>query len=135
MNIGGSFEMNGVTVTMTQAFHSAEVGVPTGFIIQFPGGANIYHAGDTGIFNSMKILGKLYALHVALLPIGGVFTMDPRQAAMAVARLKPSKAIPMHFGTFPILELNADRFVLLASAEAPDTEVVVLEPGNSFTLE
>ncbi len=76
MNIGGSAKVKGVTVTMTQAFHSSETGCPVGYILKMEDGVLIYHAGDTGIFDSMRLLGELYKLDVALIPIGGVFTMD-----------------------------------------------------------
>jgi L-ascorbate metabolism protein UlaG (beta-lactamase superfamily) len=134
MNIGGSVAIEGLTITMTQAFHSSETGSPSGYIIKLEDGTIIYHAGDTGIFESMRLLGELYPIDLALLPIGSVFTMDAYQAAKALTLLKPKKAMPMHYKTFPILEPNADRFVELARKEAPDVEVIVLEPGQKHTL-
>ena len=130
MNIGGSVTIDGITITMTQAFHSSETGCPAGYIIKLEDGNTIYHAGDTGIFGDMKILGDIYPIDVALLPIGGCFTMDPVQAAYALKLLKPKKVIPMHFKTFPILEENPDRFVELAKKEAPGVEIIVLNPGE-----
>jgi len=134
MNIGGSVELEKITISMVQALHTSETGVPTGYVIKFPGEATIYHAGDTGIHNDMILLGRLYRLHLALLPIGSLFTMDSYQAARSLLLLQPAKAIPMHFGTFPILEPNADRFLKLAKETAPKVEIIVLEPGKSYSL-
>ncbi len=118
---------------MTQALHSSETGVPTGYIIKLEDGTTIYHAGDTGIFKSMELLGELYNIDIALLPIGSCFTMDPLQAAHAVKMIKPKKVIPMHYKTFPILEQDASRFVSLVKEKAPDVEVIVLDPGQEYT--
>jgi L-ascorbate metabolism protein UlaG (beta-lactamase superfamily) len=133
MNTGGSVVQQGITVTMTHAFHSSATGCPSGYIIKLEDGTTIYHAGDTGIFEGMRLLGELYPLDLALIPIGGAFTMDPYQASKALSLLKPKKAIPMHYKTFPILEQSADNFVRLAKKEAPKVEVVVLEPGQEYS--
>ena len=134
MNIGGSAEVKGITVTMVQAFHSSETASPAGYIVKLENGVTVYHAGDTGIFESMRLLGELYKLDVALLPMGGVFTMDSFQASKALKLLRPKIAIPMHYKTFPILEQDASRFVELAQKEAPEVKVVVLEPGQEYSL-
>ena len=134
MNIGGSAIIEGITITMTQAFHSSGTGTPSGYIIKLEDGTVIYHAGDTGIFDSMRLLGELYRIDLALLPIGSVFTMDPHQAAKALTLLQPKRVMPMHYRTFPILEQSADRFVELARKEAPEVEVIVLEPGQEYAL-
>lgn len=133
LNIGGSAAVAGITVTVTQAFHSSGTGTCFGFIIKLEDGSIVYHAGDTGIFESMRILGELYPIDLALLPIGSVFTMDSYQAAKALTLLKPKKVIPMHYKSFPILEQTADNFVALAKKEAPQVEVVVLEPGQEYS--
>ena len=134
MNIGGSATIDGITVTMTQAFHSSETGSPCGYIIKLENGLTIYHAGDTGIFASMKTLGDVYAIDIALLPIGSCFTMDPIQAAAALKLLRPRRVIPMHYKTFPILEQDASRFVDLAKKEAPGVELIVLAPGEECVI-
>ncbi len=135
MNIGGTVAVDGIKVTMTQAFHSSATANPAGYILGLEDGRNIYHAGDTGIFQSMALLAELYPLDCALLPIGGVFTMDSSQAAKAVDLMNPKKVIPMHFGSFPILEPNADRFKELVTNNNPEVEVIILEPGQEATLE
>ena len=131
MNIGGTSKVEGISVVMTQAFHS-DTSNPTGFIIQLEDGKTIYHAGDTGIFSTMSVLGEIYDIDLAMLPMGSVFTMDPLQAAVAAKMLDCNKVIPMHFKTFPILEQSADRFVEIARKEAPGVEVVVLEPRGEY---
>jgi len=132
MNIGGTATIDDISITMTQAFHSSETGAPCGYLIRLENGPIVYHAGDTGIFASMQTLGDLYPIDVALLPVGSCFTMDPVQAAAALKLLRPKKAIPMHYKTFPILEQDAAGFVRLAQAQAPDVAVVVLEPGEAY---
>jgi len=134
MNIGGTAMFDGISITMTQAFHSSQTASPAGYIIRLENGFTIYHAGDTGIFSSMKMLGEIFHIDLAMLPIGGVFTMDPAQATLAAKLLGVSKVIPMHFKTFPVLEQDASSFEEIMKKEAPGIEVVVLEPGQSYTL-
>ena len=134
MNIGGTVYVDGIAITMTQAVHSSESGVPCGYIVKLEDGSTVYHAGDTGVFESMKTLGDLYAIDVALLPIGGCFTMDPIQAAWALKLLRPKKAIPMHYKTFPLLEQSAEGFVNKAKELAPDVQIVTLDPGQECSL-
>ena len=133
MNIGGKLEYEGITVTMTQAFHSTATGAPCGYIIRLEDGTTLYHAGDTGLFGSMKTLGELYPIDVAMLPIGSVFTMDPVQAARAAKLISPKKVIPMHYKTFPILVQDASGFIDLAKKEAPHVEVIKLNPSEEYT--
>lgn len=130
MNIGGTVYFGGIAVTMTQAFHSSQSGAPCGYIIKLEDGVIVYHAGDTGVFESMKTLGDLYAIDVALLPIGGCFTMDSMQAAWALKLLRPKIAIPMHYKTFPLLEQSAEEFVKKAKESAPEVQIIILDPGQ-----
>jgi L-ascorbate metabolism protein UlaG (beta-lactamase superfamily) len=135
-DIGGPTDFNGITLYMTPAVHSSNSGVSVGYIIKFPGGATIYHAGDTAIFADMLTWGSLYPIDLALLPIGGSFTMDASQAAKSLRLLTPKKAIPMHYGTFPgILAPNADEFVTLARRTAPGVGVIALKPGEKYILQ
>jgi L-ascorbate metabolism protein UlaG (beta-lactamase superfamily) len=133
MNIGGNLVYEGISVTMTQAFHSTATGAPCGYIVRLEDGTTLYHAGDTGLFGSMKTLGELYPIDVAMLPIGSVFTMDPVQAARAAKMISPKKVIPMHFKTFPILVQDALGFIGLVKEEAPHVEVVTLTPGEEYS--
>ena len=136
MNIGGVAHIKGISITMTAALHSSETANPAGYIIRLENGKVIYHAGDTGIFESMRLLGELYSIDVAVIPIGGVFTMDPFQASKALSLLKPKVAIPMHYRTLPILEQDASQFLKkLAKGETPGVKIVVLDPGEDYVLE
>lgn len=132
MNIGGNLLYEGISVTMTQAFHSTATGAPCGYIVKLEDGTTIYHAGDTGLFSSMKTLGELYNIDLALLPIGSVFTMDPLQAAWAAKLISPKKVIPMHYKTFPILVQDSREFVEISRREAPGVEVIPLNPGEEY---
>jgi L-ascorbate metabolism protein UlaG (beta-lactamase superfamily) len=131
-NIGGSLSFKGATITMTEATHTSEAGAPAGFIISLPDGLTVHHAGDTGIFSNMKTWGELYTIDVTLLPAGGVFTMDARQAALAASFLRAKVAIPMHWGTFPALARHMRDFPSLLAQAAPACKAVLLEPGRSF---
>lgn len=133
-NIGGTLQVNGVSITMTEAFHTSEAGVPTGYIITLANGYTIYHAGDTGIFANMAVWGELYSLDLALLPAGGVFTMDARQAALAAKMLKAKAAIPIHWGTFPVLAQDTEEFERQLAATAPDCRFVRIAPGQTLDL-
>ena len=90
----------------------------------------MYHAGDTGVFGDMAFIGSYYKPDLALLPIGGHFTMDPTHAAFAVKELlKINKVIPMHYGTFPPLKGTPEQFKkALGDAKA---EVIVMQPGET----
>jgi len=134
MNIGGTCTFDGITITMTQAFHSSGTGSNTGFIIKLEDGFTIYHAGDTGIFEGMRLLGEIYSIDLALLPTGSTFTMDSYQAAKALTLLRPKKVIPMHYKTFPVLEQGTDRFIELAKKEASNVQVIIAEPGQEIAL-
>jgi len=133
MNIGGNLVYEGISVTMTQAFHSTATGAPCGYIIKLEDGTTLYHAGDTGIFDSMKTFGELYSIDIAMLPVGSVFTMDPYQASKAAKMISPKKVIPMHYKTFPILVQDPKDFVSLVKKEAPKVEVIQLNPGQEYT--
>ncbi|MFW5730902.1 MAG: metal-dependent hydrolase [Desulfonatronovibrionaceae bacterium] len=133
-NIGGTVKHQGIGITMTQAFHSSAQGACAGFIIRLENGFTIYHAGDTGIFSSMSLWGDLFKIDLALLPTGGVFTMDSIQAAMACSLLKCSRAVPMHWGSFPVLEQDTTRFRKELARRAPDTRCIEMAPGDTITL-
>lgn len=134
MNIGGTVDFDGVRVTMVQAFHTAELGSPAGYILTLEDGKTLYHAGDTGVFSSMELFGQMFQLDLALLPVGGCVTMDPAQAAVAISLLKPKTVIPMHYKTFPKLISDPGELVTLAAAKTPQVQIVILNPGESYTL-
>jgi L-ascorbate metabolism protein UlaG (beta-lactamase superfamily) len=134
MNIGGTwtYKKGGteVPITMVHSHHSSDIGAPTGFIIQFPR-FHIYHPGDTGLFTDMKIFSELYKIDLALLPIGGHFTMGIDEAVKAVELLQPKYVIPMHYKTFPVIEADPNIFKRRVEEEY-DTRVVVLNPGEVY---
>ncbi|MEM3579447.1 MAG: metal-dependent hydrolase [Candidatus Bathyarchaeia archaeon] len=131
LNIGGSVDVKGLRIHVVHAFHTASKGAPTGVIIEDEG-KSVYHAGDTGVFGDMQIIGELYKPDVALIPIGGYYTMGALEAAEAVRLIKPKAVIPMHYKTFPVLAQSADEFVRLVSEKAHKVKVVVLKPGESY---
>jgi len=134
LNIGATVPVDGVDITMTQAFHSSGTGAPTGYIVRLENGWSIYHAGDTGLFESMGILGRTHGIDMALLPIGNVFTMDPVQAVAAVGLIRPKVVVPMHYQSFPILTPSADSFVKELGRVHPGVRVLPLKPGESVDL-
>ena len=133
-NVDGTVNIRGVRVTMTQAFHSAERGVPVGFVFELPGGPTVYHAGDTGLFGDMRLIGERFALDAALLPVGGYYTMNGEQAAKACALLGVELAVPMHYGTFPALDATPDAFVEALRRHAPRCRALLPQPGQPLPL-
>ncbi len=130
MNIGGPAVLNNeLKVYLTQAFHSSTYGSPTGAVI-FMNGIRIYHAGDTGLFGDMRLIGEIYDPDVALLPIGGFFTMNAEQAAIAVQLIAPRYAIPMHYNTFDVIKQDPHLFEEAVKKLRPSTEVIILKPGE-----
>jgi L-ascorbate metabolism protein UlaG (beta-lactamase superfamily) len=133
-NIGGTVEHKGIRVTMTPAFHSSETGVAVGYIVRMPSGFTFYHAGDTCVFGDMAVWGELYPLDLALLPVGGFFTMDARQAALACKMLKPKALLPLHWGTFPLLASSTDELKTELARQAPGCRLVGISPGDAAPL-
>jgi L-ascorbate metabolism protein UlaG (beta-lactamase superfamily) len=133
-NMGGTVEHKGIRVTMTPAFHSSETGVPVGYIVQMPSGFTFYHSGDTCAFGDMALWGELYPLDLALLPVGGFFTMDARQAALACKMLKAKALLPLHWGTFPLLASGTEELEAELAKQAPSCRLVRLNPGETAPL-
>lgn len=139
MNKGGTVNLDGLKITMTTAIHSSttevggqmvSAGDPGGFVITFPDGFSVYHAGDTAVFKDMELIRELYHPEVALLPIGSHYVMDPKEAALACRLLKPRFVIPMHYGTFPVLTGTAEELKELLK-DQPETQVIALKPGET----
>jgi L-ascorbate metabolism protein UlaG (beta-lactamase superfamily) len=140
MGKGGSQKVGEFEVTMTHAFHSNSIdangvlhyaGEPAGLVIRMPGGFTIYHAGDTAVFGDMRLIGELYKPDVALLPIGDLFTMGPREAAYATRLLGAKHVIPMHYATFPMLTGTVDAF-RQETKDIAGLEIHALKPGESL---
>jgi L-ascorbate metabolism protein UlaG (beta-lactamase superfamily) len=140
MNKGGTFEVEGIRVTMVHAVHSCGIldgdrvvygGEACGYVVTFENGFKLYHAGDTAVFRDMELIGKLYAPDLALLPIGDHFTMSPQEAAEAIRLLGVKAVIPMHFGTFPVLTGTPAALSELTS-DIPGLEIIELKPGQTW---
>jgi len=135
MNYGPT-EIDGVGIVQVPAWHSSSdgkysIGNPCGYIVKLDG-KTIYHAGDTFVFLDMGLFSELYGpIDLALLPIGGHFTMGPKEAAKAVELLKPKKVVPMHYNTWPPISADPEEFKKLVGDKA---EVVILKPGESLEL-
>ncbi len=133
-NIGGTAVVKGVKITMTVAVHTSETGAPIGYVVEMPDGFTFYHAGDTGLFGDMALIGEFHELDLALLPVGGVYTMDAKQAVYASKLLKPKRVIPMHYKTFPFIGQTPDEFVELMAKSDLQAEVIVMEPNGKIEL-
>ncbi|HXE90434.1 MAG TPA: metal-dependent hydrolase [Terriglobales bacterium] len=140
MNKGGSQTVADVRVTMVHADHSCGIeddgkviygGEACGYVLTFSNGLKLYHAGDTNVFGDMHIIHELYGPEIAMLPIGDLFTMSPREAAYAAKLLRPQVIIPMHFDTFPVLTGKPrDLKKLVADL---GIEVIEMHPGQTLS--
>ncbi len=136
MHIGGRFKFPFGDVLMTEALHGSSIqegekiiyaGNPGGFVIEVER-KKIYHAGDTGLTLNMQLLEE-ENIDIALLPIGGNFVMDVKDAIRAVDLIKPEVVIPMHYNTWDIIKADVEEFKRLVKAKC-----IVLKPGESYAL-
>ena len=134
MSIGGTIEFNGLKITMVQALHSCKHGVPTGYIIEDANGFIVYHAGDTGLFSDMCLFAERFDIDVALLPIGGHFTMGAIEAAKACGYLEAKSVIPMHYATFPMLAQDTIEFQAALEKYCDGAKFISLEVNKGITL-
>jgi L-ascorbate metabolism protein UlaG (beta-lactamase superfamily) len=144
LNIGGTARFDRFAVTMVQAFHTSDIQGPqysldrslepgsgaVGFVLDFDGEHRIYYTGDTGVFSDMKLIAELYAPDLVILPIGGKFTMGPKEAAKALELMRPARVIPCHYDTFPNQRVDIEAFRSLVRRSSPNTELIVLQPGQ-----
>jgi L-ascorbate metabolism protein UlaG (beta-lactamase superfamily) len=135
-NKGGTVELDGIKVTLTHAQHSSSTndgtyaGEPCGLVVELEDGFKLYFAGDTNVFGDMALIARIYEPDIAVLPIGGHYTMDPREAAVALELLGVKRCVPCHYGTFPILAGTPEQLRELA----PGVEILTPEPGGSVEL-
>jgi L-ascorbate metabolism protein UlaG (beta-lactamase superfamily) len=135
-NKGGTVEAEGVKFTLTHAFHSSSsddleyLGEPAGIVVELENGTKVYFAGDTCVFGDMQLIRRIYSPDVAVLPIGGHFTMDPREAAVACELLGVQRVVPCHYGTFPLLAGTPDEL----RQHAAGVQVDAVDPGGSIAL-
>jgi L-ascorbate metabolism protein UlaG (beta-lactamase superfamily) len=145
---GGKVQPAGpqITITQTHAEHSSEVtvtdpatkksttypgGQPAGFIVEMENGFKLYHMGDTGLFGDMRLIGEYYKPDLIMIPIGGHFVMDPKDAAYATNQmLKPKFSIPFHYGTFPVLKGTPQEYQ--AALGQTTTQVFPISPGDKL---
>jgi L-ascorbate metabolism protein UlaG (beta-lactamase superfamily) len=140
MNTGGGITIDGFTITLVQAFHSsgelvngvfAQLGHPTGIIIEAKGQPTVYHLGDTALFGDMKLINELYQPKIGFVPIGDRFTMGARTAAYAVNNFFDFDiVVPCHYATFGLLDQSADNFK--SQVTKASTKILVPEKGVPF---
>ena len=133
-NLGGTVEFDGGWVKLVQAFHSSEtpdgtVTYASGLVVNL-GGKTVYHLGDTCLFGDMKLIAQRTPVDVALMPIGGHYTMDRHDAVTAVEFVNPTTVIPCHYDTFPPIETDAQAFKGDVESQT-SSRVVVLAPGET----
>jgi L-ascorbate metabolism protein UlaG (beta-lactamase superfamily) len=139
MNTGGAYRFPFGRVKMTIAHHSSTLpdgspgGYPTGYLIHFNDGNDLYFAGDTALTYDMKLIGELGGVDLAVLPIGDNFTMGPDDALRAAQFVQAKRVIPCHYNTFPPIQQDAQAFAAQLRRTA-EIDCVVLKPGESFTL-
>ena len=127
-NIGGIVKLKGLELIFTPAFHSMSSN-PSGVIV-FYNNKTIYHAGDTGVFGDMELIGDMYPLDLAFLPVGGHFTMGLNEAKKAIQLLRPKKIVPIHYNTFDIIKQNVDENLVKESS----SQLFIMKPGQQITL-
>ena len=147
LNLGGTARFDWGWVKLVQAFHtntlpgseespfSATTGVPVGLsagLVVNLGGKTVYHTGDTCLFGDMKLIAERTPVDVALIPIGGHYTMDRYDAAVAAELIGAATVIPMHYNTFPPIEADPEAFRAEVESRT-DSKVVILEPGESHS--
>jgi L-ascorbate metabolism protein UlaG (beta-lactamase superfamily) len=136
-NKGGTVDVDGVKLTLTNAFHSGSApdgtygGEPSGIVLETENGTTFYFAGDTCVFGDMQLIGRIYEPDVAILPIGDHYTMGPREAAVAVELIGAKRCVPCHWGTFPVLTGTPDELEKLAPS---GVTIERIAPGESVTV-
>jgi L-ascorbate metabolism protein UlaG (beta-lactamase superfamily) len=142
-NHGGTVDCGGFTTTFVNALHSSSLtqegganvylGNPLGLVLHFPDDKTLYHMGDTDIFGDMALIHELHQPQIGIVPIGDRFTMGGAVAALACRRyFSFETVIPCHYGTFPLLDQTADKFV--KGLKGTETKVVVPERGSPVEL-
>ena len=151
MNPGGSVQIDDVQITMVQAFHNSgslspnlSLGPPpegfyfrpdggsTGIILSFDCGVTIYNTSDTNIFADMQLISQIYGPQIAILPIGGKFTMGIREGARAASLIRPDVVIPCHYGEAVGQPVDLDMFISGLNFLSPNIRVAALESGQSL---
>jgi L-ascorbate metabolism protein UlaG (beta-lactamase superfamily) len=141
------FGPNGPKITAVHAEHSSELtwkdasgketlqigGEPVGFILEMENGFRIWHMGDTAVFGDMRLIGEMYHPDLVLVPIGGHFVMNPKDAAMAMRDMvKPKYVVPIHYGTTPQLRGTPAEFEAALGTAAGTPRMIALDPGQQI---
>jgi L-ascorbate metabolism protein UlaG (beta-lactamase superfamily) len=135
-NIGGTVEFEGGWVRLVPAWHtsttpSGTATIASGLVIEL-GGTTVYHLGDTGLFSDLQLVGRRDSLDVALIPIGGHYTMDRHDAVHAAELVAAKQVIPCHYDTFPPVETDVQAFKSEVEQQT-SSEVIVLQPGDTHS--
>jgi L-ascorbate metabolism protein UlaG (beta-lactamase superfamily) len=135
-NLGGTVAFDWGSVKLVPAWHTSTtpkgtVNTPAGMIVRF-GGVTVYHLGDTALFGDLELIGRRHGVDVALMCIGGHYTMDRHDGVEAARMIGAREVIPCHYGTFPAIETDAQAFKTEVEG-ATDTKVVVVAPGERHT--
>lgn len=150
MNPGGTVKVADVAVTMTQAHHSQSLApnvlkgnlpenmvfhpdsAVSGFVLTYDNGITIYDTSDTCVFSDMQLIGQMYGPQIAIIPVGGKFTMGVREAARAASFIRPDIVIPCHYGDALGQPADIDSLCQAVQFLSPNTKVVRLDPGQSL---
>jgi len=135
-NKGGTLEYDDFSVTLVSANHSSSfqgeyAGDPGGLVISFDDDITFYHLGDTNIFYDLELYGELYQPDIIAVPMGDHYTMGPQEAAMCCDLIQANYAVPVHYGTFPVLTGDPNDFKNYTE-DSTDTEVWIPEAGKNF---
>ena len=143
MNKGGSQSAHGIRFSMVHAIHTSGIeesgqivacgGEPCGFVITLEDGTRVYQMGDTAAFSDLALIAEIHEPELALMPIGDLFTMAPREAAIAARLLKPKWIVPTHYGTFPALTGTPAQLEQELKKQGVSAEVIALEPGETLS--
>jgi L-ascorbate metabolism protein UlaG (beta-lactamase superfamily) len=134
-NKGGTVDVDGIKITLTDAKHSSSTndgtyaGEPCGLVFELENGTTLYFAGDTTVFGDMQLIARLYGPETAILPIGDHYTMGPKEAALALELLGATRCVPCHHGTFPKLKGTPQEL-----RELTGVEVIDMKPGDTVTV-
>ena len=131
-NIGGEIRIGDVSINLVPATHSTDGGSPIGFVVKFADGRSLYHTGDTWIMSDMALIHEVHRPDIVLTCAGGgPYTMSSKVAVLAMKKFfQPTVIVPMHYGTFPVIETEAQ----VRSAFAGDSRVLIMKPGESKTV-
>ena len=142
INYGSEISIDHMSIRMLDARHTSSydfegdikyAGNPGSFLFDFKNDIKIFHAGDTGLFSDLKfVVGEIYKPDIALLPIGNLFTMDPKEASIAAKWINPKIVIPMHYYTFPSIKQDGNYFMQLVKNENPNCKTLILKPLETY---